>query len=92
MQYKIIRIDLEGTLTINGSSGSSFGINIVQYPFTMYSKKVFQIAQYQLCKYCNVQEPQGHWPAPTSIHVQSLVLCKNKLCANFVQEAMPLKT
>ena len=33
-----------------------------------------------------------HWPAPPPLHVQSLVLCKNKLCANFVQEAMPLRT
>ena len=33
-----------------------------------------------------------HWSAPPPLHVQSLVLCKNKLCANFVQEAMPLRT
>ena len=42
-QYKIFKIDLEGTLTFNCSSGSSFGIDIVRSPLTMCLKKVFQI-------------------------------------------------
>ena len=79
-------------LTFNGSSGSSFGINIVQYPFTMYSKKVYQIAHHQLCKYCNVQEAQLTLTIP-SIHicaifgaVQKQTLCKFCARGNATQD------
>ena len=82
-QYKIIGIALEELSTLNGSSETSFDINIVRrYPLSVYSKKVFHIAHHQLCKYYTVQETQPPLTGPSNRTraifgvVQKQTLCK----------------